>query len=136
MPEECLEVLIVDDEPDVCWALEHLLRRSGFLARVAQVGQEAISLVSRGHFRVVLLDAKLPDVDGLEIALRIRQIDRQVPIVLISGYYYKDDPTMQQARASGLVQAFIGKPFQHEEVVEMVRRASSFRPEGLGFLPG
>ena len=125
MPEERLEVLIVEDEPDVCWALERLLSRSGLVARIAQDGREALSLVSPGRFRLLFLDAKLPDVDGLELARRIRQIDPELHIVLVSGYFYSDDRTVQQARASGLVQGFIGKPFRHEEITKMTRLASS-----------
>ncbi len=125
MPEDHSEILIVDDEPDVCWALGYLLSKSGFVARMAQNGQEALLLFSIGHFPVVFLDAKLPDVDGLELAQQIRRIDPEVHIVLLSGYFSGDDQAVREAQAGGVVQHFIGKPFRHEEVIEMTRSATA-----------
>jgi len=125
MPEDHSEILIVDDEPDVCWALGHLLSKSGFMARTAQNGQEALLLFSVGHFPMVFLDAKLPDVEGLELAQQIRRINPEVHIVLLSGYFSGDDQAVRDAQARGLVQDFIGKPFRHAEVIEMARLATS-----------
>jgi len=125
VPEDYSEILIVDDEPDVCWALGYLLSKSGFVVRMAQNGQEALLLFSIGHFPVVFLDAKLPDVEGLELAQQIRRIDPEVHIVLLSGYFSGDDQPVRDAQAKGLVQHFIGKPFRHEEVIEMTRLATS-----------
>lgn len=125
MPEGQLEILIVDDEPNVCWALGHMLSKNGFVATTAQSGREALSLFSVGRFSVVFLDAKLPDLDGLEVAQQMRERDREVCIVLISAYFSNDDRAVREAEARGLVQHFIGKPFRQEEVVAMARLATS-----------
>jgi DNA-binding response OmpR family regulator len=119
------EILIVDDEPEVCWALRRLLSKSGFVATMAHSGREAMSLFNTRRFPLVFLDAKLPDLDGLEIAQQMRQLNREVYIVLLSGYFSGHDRAVHEAQAGGLVQHFVGKPFRHEEVIEIARLAIS-----------
>jgi CheY-like chemotaxis protein len=66
---------------------------------------------------LVLLDAKLPDIDGLELARQIRRAVPGVPIMLISGYFYKDDPAIQAALEEGLIDEFVEKPFSHTAII-------------------
>ncbi len=67
--------LIVDDEPDMCWALHHILEKNGFAAVVGFTAQEALAQMASNGFLMAFLDAKLPDMDGLELARRIRLMD-------------------------------------------------------------
>ena len=112
--------LIVDDEPDTCWALEHVLRKQGLGASRALSAEQALRAVEQRSYALALLDAKLPDMDGLELARRIRAIDPGVSIIVVSGYFYQDAPAIQEAQASGLIQGFVGKPFLHEQIREAV----------------
>jgi len=116
--------LIVDDEPDMCWALGYMLKRNGFLSKRALSGQEAIRLMESNRFCVAFLDAKLPDIEGLELARRLRDIDRGIHIVMISGYFYRDDDAIQNAMAEGLIKGFIGKPFDHDEILKSIKTAN------------
>ena len=113
--------LIVDDEPDMCWALEYMLKKNGILSKRALSGQEAISLMESNRFRAAFLDAKLPDIEGLELARRLRDIDPVIYIVMISGYFYRDDNDVQNALAEGLIKGFIGKPFDHDEILKAIK---------------
>ena len=117
--------LIVDDEPDMCWALEHILKKNAFLSKRALTGQEALNLMKVDRFRLAFLDAKLPDMEGLDLARRIRKRDPAVPIVMISGYFYRDDDAIQKAVAEGLISSFIGKPFDHDEILKAIEIANS-----------
>jgi CheY-like chemotaxis protein len=72
---------------------------------------------------MALLDAKLPDIDGLELARNLRQADPGILVLVISGYFYKDDPAIQAALEQRLIHGFIEKPFSHAEVIEMVKDA-------------
>ncbi len=114
-------VLIVDDDPDICWALEHVLHGLGVRCIRALDGQSALQAVQVSHLALALLDAKLPDIDGLELAQHIRMAQPGIPIVVVSGYFYKDDPAIEDALKQGLIQGFIEKPFSHAEVVAMVK---------------
>ena len=113
--------LIVDDEPEMCWILEQGLKRSGYNCLKALSGQEAMPLAEKTDFRLVFLDAKIPDVDGLELARQMRRRLPGIPIVMISGYFYKDDDTIIRALSSGLIRHFISKPFDHREILQIIR---------------
>lgn len=117
------DVLIVDDETAVCWALAHILTRIGVSSLSAHGGEEALALASANRFRLIFVDAKLPDLDGIELAGRLRETHPEIPMVLISGYFYRDDVEVHRAIATGAISAFISKPFLHEEVRSIVRRA-------------
>jgi len=115
--------LIVDDEPDTCWALEHVLRKQGLRTRHALSAEQALREVQERPYALALLDAKLPDMDGLELARRIRIIDPAISMIVVSGYFYQDAPSIQEAQATKLIQDFVAKPFQHEEIRRVVRKA-------------
>jgi len=110
-------ILVVDDEPDMCWALEHILGKYGFVTQKALSGQEALDLLQKQRFRLVFLDAKLPDVDGLELSRRMRALYPEISIVMVSGYFYRDDIIIQKALSLGLIRGFISKPFLQEEIL-------------------
>lgn len=116
-----IKILIVDDEPDMCWALEHLLQKNGFLTIKASSGWQAIDLLASGSFQAAFLDAKLPDIEGLELARQFREKAPQMRIMLISGFYYNDDVAIEKALSEGLICGFISKPFLHEEILKAVK---------------
>ncbi|MBM4286276.1 MAG: response regulator [Deltaproteobacteria bacterium] len=121
MREQGKLILIVDDEPDMCWALEHLLKNHGFATRKAQSAREALELMGRHRVACAFLDAKLPDMDGLELARHIQEIAPDIGIVMVSGYFYRDDVSIQEAISQGLIRSFISKPFLREEILKALR---------------
>ncbi len=115
-------VLVVDDEPDVRWALSMILRRNGFAVSQAGSGGEAMQYLAKSACDLILLDAKLGDIDGVELARRIRsETSCPAPVILVSGYFYKDDSLIVQTLASGLIAAFVTKPFRHDDIMNAVR---------------
>jgi CheY-like chemotaxis protein len=118
-------VLIVDDEPDICWALSHILQGTGVVLATTTSGREASRLAGSQRFDLAFVDAKLPDADGFDLARRIRESNAAVRIVLISGYFYRDDPEVRQAMAAGLIIDFVSKPILHEEVRAIAQEALS-----------
>ena len=127
MPES-LTVLVVDDEPDVGWALETLLRREGFTVVTAESGTEALRWLKAAEqgCHLILVDAKLPDIDGVDLAGRIRtETSCVAPFILVSGYFYKDDSLVQEILRTGLVSAFVAKPFRHDEILNAIHAVLS-----------
>ena len=114
-------ILIVDDEPDMCWALEHLLHKQGYVTRKALTALEALKLTGLHRFSCAFLDAKLPDMDGLELARRIRAKAPDMRILMVSGYFYRDDVSIQEAISQGLIIDFISKPFLQEEILRALK---------------
>lgn len=119
MKDEQKIILIVDDEPDMCWVLRHILQQKGYPSRTALTGEEALKFVETEQFSLVFLDAKLPDMEGLDLAVRIREVAPSTSIVIISGYFYRDDIDIQQALGRGLISGFIAKPFEQGEIAKL-----------------
>ncbi len=123
MDQERHQILIVDDEPDICWALENALRPMGFDVITAGKGSRALELIAEEAPAAVFLDAKLPDLSGLELASRIRQQSPRTAVILISGYFYEEDGTITEGLQEDLFLGFVSKPFDLNEVRSMARRA-------------
>jgi DNA-binding response OmpR family regulator len=102
-----------------------VLGRLGAQCVRALDGQTALQAARLNRLTLALLDAKLPDIDGLELARNIRIAHPGVLVLVVSGYFYKDDPAIQTALEEGLIQGFIEKPFSHEEIIETVKIALS-----------
>ena len=113
-------ILIVDDEPDMCWALEYLLNKRGYITRKALSAQEALKLMEEHRFACAFLDAKLPDMDGLELARRIRERAPDMRLLMVSGYFYRDDISIQEAISQELIVDFISKPFLQAEILRVL----------------
>ena len=123
MPEKLASILVVDDEPDMCWALENILRPSGWVVTSTTQGTKALELLTANDYKLVFVDAKLPDLDGLELAAYIRRRNPETTIVLISGYFYQEDPAIADGLANHLFYGFIAKPFNLDKVRALARQA-------------
>jgi two-component system, OmpR family, response regulator len=107
-------VLVVDDEPNICFLLEVALRQQGFEVQVASTGRAALGALSRQAPDIVLLDVMLPDLDGFEVCRRMREGGSRVPILFLSA----KDTTEDKVRGLTLGgDDYVTKPFSLEEVV-------------------
>ena len=104
-----IKVLLVDDDEILLETAKDTLHSIGVEADTANNGQEAIDMVSGpADYQVVLLDCKMPEMDGIEVARRIRaKIGNEVPILLISAY---DTSDMEDASKEAGINGFISKP--------------------------
>ena len=107
-------VLVVDDEEDVCMDIKELMSDTGVDVSYALKGGEAVKMVAKAvkdgeDFNIVLLDWKMPDMDGVETARQIRaKVGRELPIVVLTSYSFDD--IEEEARSAG-VDLFLSKPF-------------------------
>lgn len=115
--------LIVDDEPGVGWAFKNLLKINGYSSKQALSGEEALTLIEEYVFSVALLDAKLPDIDGLELAKRIKVVNPGTYIVMVSGYFSIDDTLIKEALSKQIICDFITKPFLHSKILRIIEQA-------------
>ena len=113
---------MVEDEPQVAAVTEALLKRAGCQVVRASEGASALELLRSdpGAVDLVLLDMTMPGMTTDEIVAAIRDIDGQLPIVLTSGYTSGD--TVSSMVEAGLVQAFLPKPYQSQELLDVVTR--------------
>jgi CheY-like chemotaxis protein len=88
------KILIVDDEESIRLLYKEELEEDGFAVELAKNGQEALEKLSLFKPDLITLDIKMPVMDGIEALKRIRELDRQLPIILCSAYgEYKLDFT-------------------------------------------
>jgi len=117
-------VLVIDDEPGVRWSLEHHLEKNGFTVVTVSSGAEALESLNALEFDIVLVDAKLLDIDGIDLARRIRiETQCQSPLILVSGYFYADGPFVKEVLSSGLFAGFAAKPIDHDALLLLIRDA-------------
>jgi DNA-binding response OmpR family regulator len=121
MAAEQPQILIVDDEADMCWALESALSRAGYAVTTTCQGAQALELCERQRFALALVDAKLPDLDGLELIALLRRATPATHIVLISGFLDEDDMQIVEGLRQGQFDRFMAKPLDLREGREMAR---------------
>jgi two-component system OmpR family response regulator len=118
-PNGAGRLLVVDDEANICALLSATLRLTGFEVRVAGSGQEALAAAAEFEPDLVVLDVMLPDLDGFEVAQRLRATGQPpVPVLFLTARDAVED------RISGLTigaDDYVTKPFSLEEVVLRVR---------------
>ena len=115
MAKEKIRLLVIDDNPKVAWMLRQGLGEEDYEIITALDGKAGIQKMIEEQPGVIILDIKLPGMDGMEVLERIRSINHRVEIVMLSGY----GETKQIVRAMKLgASDFISKPFDVEEVEE------------------
>ncbi len=110
-------VLVVDDEPNICALLSATLRLTDFEVRTAAGGHDALIAAEEFEPDLVVLDVMLPDLDGFQVARRMRA-SRPVPVLFLTARDSVED------RISGLTVGaddYVTKPFSLEEVVLRIR---------------
>ncbi len=121
-----MSVLVVDDDPVACEHAKVILEKVGIRCETATSGADAIDMVSLRHARqslydLILVDLKMPEMDGIETVRRIRRIvGRGSAIIIITAY--KWDDVMDDAVDAG-VDSFISKPLFADAVIEEFRKA-------------
>src|SRR4030042_7069313 len=111
MAEE--RILVVDDEYLIRWTLEQNLTKEGYEVLVAETGEEALEKVEQEALDLVLLDIKLPGMDGYEVLERLTEKDRDVVPIMITAF--DDVERVVKAMRLGAFD-YITKPFDFDRV--------------------
>ena len=126
-------VLIVDDEKLVCWSLSEVLTTAGFSVETALSGAEALAKFETFHPEMVLLDVRLPDVNGIILLTQFKALDEDVVVVMITAF--ADADSAVNALKAG-ADDYIGKPFDVDyvrHVVEQLFEKKQLRQEVNSF---
>src|SRR5689334_16648860 len=122
MQSSAQTILVGEDELEVRGYLQMALRCLGYAVELAQDGDEVLSILrsSRGEVKAVLLDVAMPNRDGMETLREIREMDANLPVIMISG----SASTLEvvSAMKNGATD-FLCKPVAHEEVRKAITRA-------------
>ncbi len=102
-----LRILVVDDEPDAVVLLEEFLTAKGYDVLTASNGEEALQKAREAHPHAMLLDVRMPRMNGLEVLRRVREFDREMGIIMVTAV--ADQETTDQALQMGAFD-YISKP--------------------------
>lgn len=121
-------VLVVDDDPRMCAFLTQVLELQALEVISAGDAGAALERVRSDAPEVVILDLRLPGLDGMDALLELKETAPQVPIIILTGY--GDVPSAVEAMRRGAYD-FLTKPVQSEEIVVVVRRALEHHALGI-----
>jgi DNA-binding NtrC family response regulator len=125
MDKDVLEkVLIVDDEEDFVTALAKRLRSHGWDTETAADGKEALKKVENQDFTAIILDLKMPGFDGIETLKRLKKLNPDLQIILLTGHGSIRDGV--DAMKHGAID-FLEKPADFSEVLEKIKAAKAQR---------
>jgi DNA-binding NtrC family response regulator len=119
MKEE-IRILIVDDELIVRESLGSWFREEGFTVDIAQSAKEALEKLTKGEWDIYLVDIKMPGMDGLELQRKIKDINRDATIIIMTAYASVE--TAVEAMKQGAYD-YIVKPFDPENLQLLIRNA-------------
>jgi two-component system, OmpR family, response regulator len=112
-----LRVLVVDDEPSITDAVATALRYEGFETHEAASGRAVEPAIERFRPDLIVLDVMLPDLDGLQIARRLRDGQRRTPVIFLTAR----DATEDKVAGLAVGDDYVTKPFSLAEIVARVR---------------
>lgn len=121
-------ILIVDDEEPIRFALSTILTEQGLTVDACETGGAGLEKLMEKAYNLILLDYNLPDMDGLRVAQRARELDKDVSIVFISAYG-TTDVILRAVRLGAF--DFIEKPIHSDELFSSIDRWATNRKEAV-----
>jgi len=113
--------LVVDDEGLIRWTLRQRLSAAGFSVLEAENGLDAVDAFLAQRVSIVVVDLALPDLDGLGVLSRIKEVDPTCPVILMTAF------GSPEARATAVrlgAAGFVSKPFDLDEMALLVARSA------------
>lgn len=113
------KILIVDDEKDICNALEFILKRQNYDVKTANSGEKAVEMINKEVFDVILTDLKMGKVDGLEVLERAKEVAPDTSVIIMTAFGSIESAVDAMKKGAG---DYIIKPFYNEEILLTVRK--------------
>lgn len=133
MERDDISVLVVEDEKLLNWSVASSLSKWGFAVQPVFTGNDAVAQIEKSGFDIVLLDYRLPDVDGLAVARLIRKRQPDMVIFLMTSF-----ELTELSLDAGLIDAYFNKPLDlqqlHRALADIPRKRSTSR-SALGDQP-
>lgn len=114
------EIVLIDDDPDWAETLADYLRAKGFHVQVANGGSAGLDFLAKHSIPLALVDWNMPDLDGLELLRKLRQLNREVSVFLLSG---DDEPSLPSRAVAEGAKGFLPKTTPPNLLLQTVRQA-------------
>lgn len=121
MDQPAKKILIAEDEKPMAMALVLKLNKSGFEAKAVFNGEEAIDILTKEKFDLIVLDLIMPKVDGFQVLAKLKEIGSQAPVIVSSNLSQEED--FNRAKELGAVDFFVKSDTSINEVVEHIQKA-------------
>lgn len=115
-----MDLLVVDDQPGIRLLLTDILTGEGFTVVTASNGQDAVRLLEEREFSLILLDYRLPGMDGSGVLKRIQEMNLNTPAIVMSGLVETIEKEME---VFPQVKQILAKPFNIKDIPVIVRNA-------------
>ena len=119
-------ILLIDDNKHGLWAHRTLLEQQGYEVAIASCGQDGLAQFAKQSYDVVVTDYRMPDLNGSEVIAQIRSLNKEVPIVMLSGYVEKIGLTEEQIGADIVLAK---GPDEDRDLMRAVRRLVKKKPQ-------
>ena len=116
------KILIVDDDKDMCKIISTVLKHEGYKIFKAYDGEQAIKEINAENYNLVILDFRLPNMDGIEVLQKIRNMGLSINVIMISAY--GNGLIKSKAKELGVGQ-FLDKPFSLSKFIKIVKNTIS-----------
>jgi len=123
MPAEGKRILIVEDEKPVAKAFRLKLNKAGFVTEEAGNGEEALALLLKEKFDLILLDLVMPKMDGFMVLSALKERNNQIPVIVTSNLGQEEDA--RRAKEAGAKDFFVKSDVPITEIVEHVKKVLS-----------
>jgi DNA-binding response OmpR family regulator len=115
--------MIIDDEPDVTITLQSVLEKNGFGTDSYNDPVEAYKNFRDGQYDLVLLDIRMPVIDGFHLYQKIKMIDSKVKICFLTATeYFHEEIRKQKGLGDFKQESFLRKPIENEELVHLIKK--------------
>jgi DNA-binding NtrC family response regulator len=114
-------ILIVDDDADICDTLTKILKQQGYSVLTAGSGEEAINVSKDKTCQMAFIDVKLPNIDGLETLLRLKEINPDILVIMMTGFRNEVKEALDKAQAASAITCLY-KPFDPIEAAKLVKK--------------
>lgn len=112
-------ILIVDDDPGTCTTLKNILLKKGYRISIAHDGEKAVTMTQEKTYDIILIDLKLPTINGLEVYLKIKEIDPKLVAIMMTGYCKEMTDLVEEALNNDAYTC-IFKPLDIEKLLMLV----------------
>jgi len=116
---ENVKIMVVDDEPSVLESFKMILKIKDYDVTTFPDGPSALAQFTQGKFDIAFVDYKLPGMDGLEVLKKIKEIDQNTEVIIVTAY--ATESSHANAITLGALE-YLRKPFLMEEIYELVER--------------
>ncbi|NNL43502.1 MAG: response regulator, partial [Desulfobacterales bacterium] len=113
-------VLVVDDDPDICKYLKDILSRKHYKTTIVDCGRDAIESVNQADYDIVLLDLSLPDIEGYKVMVHIKQKNPESIVIIITGFASIDSAIKTLRKGA---YDYIRKPFERQKILKTIENA-------------